>query len=79
MFDGLHFRAAVAAAARISCQAAQIMPSLLPLDHLNCVRACSAKNPSGEDINALEQHIKNLLTPSTPDFFNTLVRRPGSD
>jgi len=34
--------------------------------------ACSAKNPSGEDINALEQHIKNLLTPSTPDFFNTL-------
>lgn len=55
------------------------MPSLLPLDHLNCVRACSAKNPSGEDINALEQHIKNLLTPSTPDFFNTLVRRPGSD
>jgi hypothetical protein len=32
-----------------------------------------AKNPSGEDINALEQHIKNLLSPSTPDFFNTLV------
>lgn len=31
-----------------------------------------AKNPSGEDINALEQHIRNLLTPSTPDFFNTL-------
>ena len=31
-----------------------------------------AKNPSGQDINALEQHIKNLLTPSTPYFFNTL-------
>ncbi|KAK9829843.1 hypothetical protein WJX72_008217 [[Myrmecia] bisecta] len=31
-----------------------------------------AKNPSGEDINALEQHIQNLLTPSTPFFFNTL-------
>ncbi|MCO5601670.1 hypothetical protein L7F22_055793 [Adiantum nelumboides] len=31
-----------------------------------------AKDPSGKDINALEQHIKNLLTPSTPHFFNTL-------
>ncbi len=31
-----------------------------------------AKTPSGEDINALEQHIRNLLTPSTPLFFNTL-------
>ena len=30
-----------------------------------------AKKPSGEDINALEQHIKNLLSPSTPGFFNT--------
>lgn len=30
------------------------------------------KNPSGEDINVLEQHIHNLLTPSTPFFFNTL-------
>lgn len=41
----------------------------------------SAKNPSGEDINALEQHIKNLLTPSTPDFFNTLYDpyAPGAD
>eukprot|EP01018_Ginkgo_biloba_P027886 Gb_40317 [translate_table: standard] len=29
-----------------------------------------AKDPSG--INALEQHIKNLLCPSTPFFFNTL-------
>lgn len=38
---------------------------------------CRAKNPSGEDINALEQHIKNLLSPSTPDFFNTLVRQPA--
>ncbi|AQK65024.1 putative UDP-arabinopyranose mutase 5 [Zea mays] len=31
-----------------------------------------AKDPSGKDINALEQHIKNLLSPSTPFFFNTL-------
>uniref|UniRef100_A0A0D3BAH0 REVERSIBLY GLYCOSYLATED POLYPEPTIDE 3 family protein n=1 Tax=Brassica oleracea var. oleracea TaxID=109376 RepID=A0A0D3BAH0_BRAOL len=31
-----------------------------------------AKDPSGKEINALEQHIKNLLTPSTPHFFNTL-------
>ncbi|PSC73391.1 actin related 2 [Micractinium conductrix] len=40
-----------------------------------------AKNPTGEDINALEQHIKNLLSPSTPDFFNTLYDpyRPGAD
>ena len=32
----------------------------------------SAKDPSGKEINALEQHIKNLLSPSTPLFFNTL-------
>lgn len=40
-----------------------------------------AKNPSGEDINALHQHIQNLLTPSTPDFFNTLYDpyREGAD
>ncbi|KAL0424871.1 UNVERIFIED_CONTAM: putative UDP-arabinopyranose mutase 2 [Sesamum radiatum] len=40
-----------------------------------------AKNPSGEDINALEQHIKNLLSPSTPHFFNTLYDpyRDGAD
>ncbi|CAH2054472.1 unnamed protein product, partial [Thlaspi arvense] len=31
-----------------------------------------AKDPSGKEINALEQHIKNLLSPSTPHFFNTL-------
>ncbi|KAK8522827.1 hypothetical protein V6N13_115773 [Hibiscus sabdariffa] len=31
-----------------------------------------AKDPTGKAINALEQHIKNLLTPSTPHFFNTL-------
>lgn len=31
-----------------------------------------ATKPTGERINALEQHIKNLLSPSTPDFFNTL-------
>ncbi|KAK6154982.1 hypothetical protein DH2020_009230 [Rehmannia glutinosa] len=31
-----------------------------------------AKDPSGQQINALQQHIKNLLCPSTPLFFNTL-------
>lgn len=40
-----------------------------------------AKDPSGKDINALEQHIKNLLCPSTPHFFNTLYDpyRDGAD
>ncbi|KAF7827954.1 alpha-1,4-glucan-protein synthase [UDP-forming] 2 [Senna tora] len=40
-----------------------------------------AKDPSGKDINALEQHIKNLLSPSTPLFFNTLYDpyREGAD
>ncbi|KAF2549648.1 hypothetical protein F2Q70_00023757 [Brassica cretica] len=32
----------------------------------------------GKEINALEQHIKNLLSPSTPHFFNTLYD-PYSD
>ena len=31
-----------------------------------------ANKPTGERINALQQHIRNLLTPSTPHFFNTL-------
>jgi hypothetical protein len=31
-----------------------------------------AKDPTGKDIDALAQHIKNLLCPSTPLFFNTL-------
>lgn len=40
-----------------------------------------AKDPSGKEINALEQHIKNLLNPSTPLFFNTLYDpyREGAD
>lgn len=40
-----------------------------------------AKDPSGKPINVLEQHIKNLLTPSTPFFFNTLYDpyREGTD
>ncbi|RDY06513.1 UDP-arabinopyranose mutase 3, partial [Mucuna pruriens] len=40
-----------------------------------------AKDPSGKEINALEQHIKNLRTPSTPFFFNTLYDpyREGAD
>jgi reversibly glycosylated polypeptide/UDP-arabinopyranose mutase len=31
-----------------------------------------AKKPSGEDIDALSQHLDNLLKPATPYFFNTL-------
>jgi reversibly glycosylated polypeptide / UDP-arabinopyranose mutase len=40
-----------------------------------------AKDPTGKEINALEQHIKNLLSPSTPSFFNTLYDpyREGAD
>ncbi|CAN1794838.1 Probable UDP-arabinopyranose mutase 2 [Linum perenne] len=40
-----------------------------------------ATDPSGHQINALEQHIKNLLSPSTPNFFNTLYDpyREGAD
>ena len=45
------------------------------------LRSQVAKKPTGEDINALEQHVRNLLTPSTPYFFNTLYDPyvPGSD
>ncbi|KAJ4912107.1 UDP-arabinopyranose mutase 2 [Raphanus sativus] len=40
-----------------------------------------AKDPAGKAVNALEQHIKNLLCPSTPLFFNTLYDpyREGAD
>jgi reversibly glycosylated polypeptide/UDP-arabinopyranose mutase len=40
-----------------------------------------AKDPTGKEIDALQQHIKNLLTPSTPFFFNTLYDpyREGAD
>uniref|UniRef100_A0A7N2LBM6 Uncharacterized protein n=1 Tax=Quercus lobata TaxID=97700 RepID=A0A7N2LBM6_QUELO len=40
-----------------------------------------AKDPSCKEINALAQHIQNLLTPSTPLFFNTLYDpyREGAD
>ncbi|KAG2322246.1 hypothetical protein Bca52824_015459 [Brassica carinata] len=40
-----------------------------------------AKDPSGKEINAVEQHIKNLLSPSTPHYFNTLYDpyRDGAD
>jgi hypothetical protein len=39
------------------------------------------KTPSGERINALHQHVQNLITPATPYFFNTLYDpyRAGSD
>lgn len=52
---------------------------------VKCYNICPdvkvAKNPSGEDINALQQHITNLLSPSTPHFFNTLYDpyRDGAD
>lgn len=40
-----------------------------------------AKDPSGRDIDAIEQHVRNLLTPSTPYYFNTLYDpfAPGAD
>ncbi|KAK7861546.1 putative udp-arabinopyranose mutase 1, partial [Quercus suber] len=40
-----------------------------------------AKDLSGKDINALQKHIENLLTPSSPLFFNTLYNpyREGVD
>ncbi len=43
--------------------------------------ACPWLPPRIQDINALEQHIKNLLSPSTPYFFNTLYDpyREGAD
>ncbi|KAI3773848.1 hypothetical protein L1987_48385 [Smallanthus sonchifolius] len=49
--------------------------------NLHIVGLKVAKDPSGIDINALEQYIKNLLTPSTPFFFNTLYDpyREGTD
>lgn len=75
------------AAACCNDPACQLHPAVsrqmwaLPTPSFPPAHARSAKNPSGEDINALEQHIKNLLTPSTPDFFNTLYDpyRPGAD
>nr|GMC65997.1 UDP-arabinopyranose mutase 1 [Ipomoea batatas] len=46
-----------------------------------CFGYMVAKDPTGKDIDALEQHIKNLLCPSTPFFFNTLYEpyREGAD
>lgn len=47
-----------------------------------CLRVFQvAKDPQGKEINALEQHITNLLSPSTPFFFNTLYDpyRAGAD
>ncbi|EPS68143.1 hypothetical protein M569_06629, partial [Genlisea aurea] len=40
-----------------------------------------SKDPNGNDIDALAQHLKNLTTPSTPFFFNTLYDpyREGCD
>ncbi|KAA8541059.1 hypothetical protein F0562_025022 [Nyssa sinensis] len=35
-----------------------------------------AKDPSGKEINALEQHIKNLLSPSTPFFLQHPLVKP---
>ncbi|KAL3748646.1 hypothetical protein ACJRO7_009821 [Eucalyptus globulus] len=43
--------------------------------------ASVAKDPSGKDIDALQQHMKNLPTTSTPFFFNALCDpyRDGAD
>ena len=40
-----------------------------------------AKTPTGTDINALQQHLDNLTSPSTPFFWNTLYDpfAPGAD
>ncbi|XP_051147715.1 probable UDP-arabinopyranose mutase 1 [Andrographis paniculata] len=40
-----------------------------------------AKDPKGNDIDAITQHVRNLETPSTPFFFNTLYDpyRDGAD
>ncbi|EFH39245.1 hypothetical protein ARALYDRAFT_333145 [Arabidopsis lyrata subsp. lyrata] len=40
-----------------------------------------AKDPSGKEINVIAQHIRNLETPSTPHYFNTLYDpfREGTD
>ncbi|CAF1701981.1 unnamed protein product [Brassica oleracea var. botrytis] len=40
-----------------------------------------ANDPSGKEINVIAQHIKNLETPSTPHYFNTLYDpfRDGTD
>ncbi|XP_057837900.1 probable UDP-arabinopyranose mutase 1 [Cryptomeria japonica] len=40
-----------------------------------------AQDPTGKDVNVVEQHLQNLTTPSTPYFFNTLYDpyREGSD
>eukprot|EP01026_Neomeris_dumetosa_P008374 TRINITY_DN1267_c0_g1_i1.p2 TRINITY_DN1267_c0_g1~~TRINITY_DN1267_c0_g1_i1.p2 ORF type:complete len:351 (-),score=50.26 TRINITY_DN1267_c0_g1_i1:362-1414(-) len=40
-----------------------------------------AKDPSGQPINAISQHLTNLSTPSTPFYFNTLYDpfREGAD
>jgi reversibly glycosylated polypeptide / UDP-arabinopyranose mutase len=40
-----------------------------------------AKDASGKLINSIEEHVVNLMTPSTPFFFNTVYDpyRPGSD
>lgn len=38
-----------------------------------------AKDPSGKDIDALQQHMTNLTSPATPFFFNTLYVRMGHE
>ncbi|XP_041998317.1 UDP-arabinopyranose mutase 2-like [Salvia splendens] len=38
-----------------------------------------AKDPSGKDINALTQHIQNLITPAIPFYFNTMYDPYGED
>lgn len=64
-----------------TCQISPIVCHWLIADPFFVQKSQVAKDPSGKDINALEQHIKNLLSPSTPFFFNTLYDpyRDGAD
>nr|KJB80403.1 hypothetical protein B456_013G095500 [Gossypium raimondii] len=58
-----------------------LFPRKITSSPLMMIALYVAKDPSGKEINALEQHIKNLLTPSTTHFFNTLYDpyREGAD
>jgi reversibly glycosylated polypeptide/UDP-arabinopyranose mutase len=52
-----------------------------PINTFSLYPACASSSASTQDINALEQHLQNLLTPATPYFFNTLYDpfREGAD
>ncbi|CAI5976079.1 unnamed protein product [Closterium sp. NIES-65] len=65
----------LAATAAASATAMAVLSGAAPVPML------AGPAPMGKDINALQQHIKNLLSPSTPYFFNTLYDpyREGAD